>query len=256
MNNKQIITSLYTILFKEVERILRIWPQTIIPPVVTITLYFIIFGKVMGSNIGAMQGVNYIIYIIPGLVMNAVVVNSFTNTVSSFFHVRFHRSVEEMMVSPMPNWVIIAGYTGGGMIRGLLISFVVIAISSFFAELSIVSPWFTLAVILLSSMLFSMLGIINAIFANSFDDISWISTFVLTPLTYLGGVFYPIELLSEFWQKASLFNPILYIVSAFRFGMLGISSVDPYFALMSLGVLNIVAYIVVSKVLYLGTSIK
>jgi len=250
------LIALYTILRKEVIRILRIWPQTLIPPLITMTLYFVIFGKIVGKNIELMQGLSYLRYIIPGLVMNAVIVNSYNNTVSSFFQSRFHHSVDEMTVSPMPHWLIVTGYVGGGMVRGLLTGVLVIAAAYFFDKINPKHVFFTITVILLSSMLFSTLGFINALLARNFDDISWIPTFILTPLIYLGGVFYPIEILPLLWQKISLFNPILYIVNAFRYGILEVSSVNPFIALCSLFILNLIAFASACKMMNLGVGIR
>ena len=256
MNNKAMRIALYTILRKEMLRILRIWSQTLIPPVMSMALYFIIFGKIIGQNMELIQGVSYISYIIPGLIMNAVIVNSFTNTVHSFFQARFFHSIDEITVSPMPNWLVIIGYVGGGMMRGLLVGILVIIIAYFFDKTTPINLSFTVIVILLSSMLFSILGFINALFARNFDDISWIPTFVLTPLIYLGGVFYPVEILPVFWQKLSLFNPILYMVNAFRYGVLEVSSVNPYLALFSLFSLNVIAFAMAKKMMDLGVGIR
>jgi ABC-2 type transport system permease protein len=161
MNKKSMLIAFYTILRKEIVRIIRIWPQTLVPPVVVMALYFVIFGKVVGKNIELIQGFSYVKYIIPGLIMNAVIVNSFTNTVSSFFQARFHHSVDEMTVSPMPNWLVIAGYTSGGMARGLLVGMLVIITAYFFDNINPIHLCFTVTVIVLSSMLFSILGFIN-----------------------------------------------------------------------------------------------
>ena len=256
MNSKAMLIAFYAIINKEIIRILRIWPQTLIPPVISMTLYFVVFGKIIGKNIDLIHGVSYITYIIPGLVMNAVIINSFSNTVSSFFISRFNHSIEEMAVSPMPNWLIIMGYVVGGMIRGLLIGILVIFMAFFFDQTTPIHPIFTLVVVIFSSMLFSTLGFINALFADNFDDISWIPTFVLTPLVYLGGVFYPITILPEFWQEVSLFNPILYIVNAFRYGILEISSVNPYMALLALFVFTIIAFAVAKKLMDTGVGIR
>ena len=256
MNIQYMLTSLYTVMRKEIIRILRIWPQTLIPPVITISLYFVVFGKIIGRDLQLIEGINYIKYIIPGLVMNAVIINSFTNTVSSFFSARMYHSIEEMIVSPMPNWLIIIGYVAGGMARGLLIGGVVILVAYCFDDINPVHYFFTIMVILFSSMLFAILGLINGLLARNYDDISWIPTFVLTPLIYLGGVFYPISILPEFWQEISLFNPILYMVNAFRYGILEISSVDPYIALFSLLGLNVISFISVLKMMNLGIGIR
>jgi ABC-2 type transport system permease protein len=217
--------ALKTIVIKEVLRFSRIWVQTIVPPVITTSLYFIIFGHLIGSRIGEMEGYSYIEYIVPGLVMMAVITNSYSNVVSSFFGAKFGHYVEELLVSPTPNWLILLGYVLGGMARGLTVGIAVTAVSLVFSHLRIENLLVTISIALLTAALFALAGFINAVFANSFDDISIVPTFVLTPLTYLGGVFYSINLLPGFWQHASLANPILYMVNAFRDGMLGTSDI-------------------------------
>ena len=217
--------ALKTIVIKEVLRFSRIWVQTIVPPVITTSLYFVIFGHLIGSRIGRMDGYSYIEYIVPGLVMMAVITNSYSNVVSSFFGAKFGHYVEELLVSPTPNWLILLGYVLGGMARGLAVGIAVTAVSLIFSHLRIENLLVTVSIALLTAALFSLAGFINAVFANSFDDISIVPTFVLTPLTYLGGVFYSINLLPGFWQHASLANPILYMVNAFRDGMLGTSDI-------------------------------
>jgi ABC-2 type transport system permease protein len=217
--------ALKTIVIKEVLRFSRIWVQTIVPPVITTSLYFIIFGHLIGSRIGQMEGYSYIEYIVPGLVMMAVITNSYSNVVSSFFGAKFGHYVEELLVSPTPNWLILLGYVLGGMARGLTVGIAVTAVSLVFSHLRIENLLVTISIALLTAALFALAGFINAVFANSFDDISIVPTFVLTPLTYLGGVFYSINLLPGFWQHASLANPILYMVNAFRDGMLGTSDI-------------------------------
>lgn len=219
-------TAFTTILRKEYRRVTRIWVQTLIPPAITMALYFVIFGSLIGKRIGSMGGFDYMSFVVPGLIMMAVINNSYSNVVSSFYSAKFTRSIEEILVSPTPNYIILLGWLAGGMFRGLAVGVIVTILSLFFTELRIHNLFVTLAVILLTSMLFSLGGMINAIFANSFDDISIIPTFVLTPMTYLGGVFYSINLLPEFWQKVSLLNPILYMVNVFRYGILGISDVN------------------------------
>ena len=210
-----------TIVIKEVTRLLRIWPQTIVPPVITTTLYYIIFGKVIGARVGEMGGVPYMQFIVPGLVMMSVINNSYTNVVSSFFSSKFQRHVEELLISPMHNSVILLGYMAGGIVRAMLIGCIVLLVSMLFVQtLSIYSIPITLAVAVLTAALFSIGGFINALLARSFDDISVFPTFVLTPLTYLGGVFYSISLLPQPWETVSRFNPIVYMVSAFRYGIL------------------------------------
>ncbi len=215
-----------TIVRKEIVRVLRIWVQTIVPPAITMTLYFIIFGNLIGSRIGAMDGFDYMQYIAPGLIMMAIITNSYGNVVSSFFGAKFGRHVEEMLVSPLSNATIILGHVAGGVIRGLLVGSLVTVIALGFTSLQVEHPFVTFSMVLLSSTVFALAGFINAMFARKFDDISIIPTFVLTPLTYLGGVFYSISLLPEFWQKVSLANPILYMVNAFRYGILGASDIS------------------------------
>ena len=217
-----------TIVRKEVTRILRIWGQTIVPPAITMTLYFIIFGNLIGRRIGDMDGFSYMQYIVPGLVIMSVITNSYGNMVSSFFGAKFGKHIEELLISPLPNWVILAGYVSGAVLRGLMVGAVVLAVSLFFTPIQIQHPMVMVAVLLLTAVVFALAGMVNAIFAQKFDDIAIIPTFVLAPLTYLGGVFYTISLLPEFWQKVSVFNPILYMVNGFRFGMLGVSDVGMF----------------------------
>ncbi|WP_346839588.1 ABC transporter permease [Microbulbifer sp. SAOS-129_SWC] len=230
MNSNAIWTSFSTILRREVRRFTRIWPQTLVPPVITMSLYFVIFGALIGSRIGDMGGFSYMEFVVPGLIMMSVITNSYSNVVSSFYSAKFQRSVEELLVSPTPNWVIMAGYVLGGVSRGLIVGFVVTLIALFFTHLQVQHIGITIAIVFMTSVLFSLAGFINAIFANSFDDISIIPTFVLTPLTYLGGVFYSIQLLSPFWQGLSKLNPILYMVNAFRYGVLGVSDINVIWA--------------------------
>jgi ABC-2 type transport system permease protein len=215
-----------TIIIREFSRIIRIWGQTIVPPAITATLYFIIFGSLIGRQIGDMGGYSYIQYIAPGLIMMSVVTNSYGNVVSSFFGAKFGKHIEELLVSPLPNWLIVAGYVIGGVVRGLIVGGVVTIITLIFTRLHIHNALVVLSAVLLSSVVFSLAGMINAIFAKNFDQISFIPTFVLTPLTYLGGVFYTIKLLPEWAQHVSHANPILYMVNAFRFGFLGVSDVN------------------------------
>jgi ABC-2 type transport system permease protein len=215
-----------TILTKEILRFARIWIQTILPPVVTTALYFIIFGNLIGPRIGPMDGFDYMEFIIPGLIMMAVITNSYANVVSSFYGSKFQRHIEEMLISPVPNYIILTGFVGGGVARGLAVGVAVTIVSLVFHPLNIHSLWVMLSMILLTAILFSLAGLINGVYAKSFDDISIVPTFVLTPLTYLGGIFYSISLLPEFWQHASLANPILYMVNAFRYGFLGVSDIS------------------------------
>ncbi|AJE22151.1 ABC transporter permease [Azotobacter chroococcum] len=219
------LVALQTIVAREVNRFLRIWPQTLLPPAITMVLYFVIFGNLIGGRIGEMGGFPYMDYIVPGLIMMAVITNSYGNVVSSFFGSKFHRSVEELMVAPVSPHIILLGYTMGGVLRGLAVGTIVTLLSLFFADLQVHHLGLIVLVVLLTSTIFSLGGFINAVFARNFDDISIIPTFVLTPLTYLGGVFYSIDLLPPFWQAVSLGNPILHMVNAFRYGILGVSDI-------------------------------
>ena len=226
MNNREILIAYQTIATKEILRFSRIWVQTVLPPVITTALYFIIFGNLIGPRIGPMEGFDYMEFIIPGLIMMTVITNSYANVVSSFYGSKFQRHIEEMLISPTPNYIILLGFITGGVARGLTVGIAVTAVSLLFNPLHIHSLPVMVSMILLTSILFSLAGLINGVYANSFDDISIIPTFVLTPLTYLGGIFYSIKLLPEFWQSASLVNPILYMVNAFRYGFLGISDIS------------------------------
>lgn len=223
--NEQII-AFRTIVTKEVLRFSRIWVQTVIPPVITMSLYFVIFGQLIGSQIGDMDGFRYMDYIVPGLIMMAVITNSYANVVSSFYGSKFHHHIEEMLVSPLPNYLIVTGFMFGGIARGMAVGLAVTLVSFLFTSLQIHNLWVIVSTVILTSALFALAGLINGVFAKSFDDISIIPTFVLTPLTYLGGVFYSISMLPDFWQSASLANPILYMVNAFRYGFLGVSDID------------------------------
>ena len=221
------LVALNTIVRREIVRIVRIWTQTLIPPAITMTLYFVIFGKLIGSRIGTIQGgFSYMQYIVPGLVMMSVINNCYANISSSFFGAKFSRAVEEMLVSPMPNWVILLGYVTGAVARGLVVGAMVLGIALLFTSLHVAHPFITFLSVLLGATIFSLAGFVNAVYAKKFDDIALVPTFILTPLTYLGGVFYSVKMLSEPWQAISHANPILYMVNAFRFGVLGISDVD------------------------------
>jgi len=215
-----------TLIIKEILRFSRIWVQTLLPPAITMALYFIIFGKLIGEQIGEMEGFRYIDFIVPGLILMSVISNSYANTVSSFYFSRWNKHIDELLIAPVPNWLILAGFVGGGVARGVSVGIIVTIVASFFSDLAIHSYAVSLGVFLLTSILFSLAGFINGVFANSFDDISIIPTFVLTPLTYLGGVFYSISLLSDFWQTVSMANPVLYMVNAFRYGLLGVSDIN------------------------------
>ena len=226
MSSSTNLVALYTVARREIVRILRIWTQTLIPPVITMTLYFIIFGKLIGSRIGKIDGVPYMQYIVPGLVMMSIINNSYMNISSSFYGAKFQRSVEEMLVAPMSNWAILSGYVIGAVLRGLVVGLLVLLVALFFTSLQVAHPLVALAAVLLGAVIFALAGFINAVFASKFDDIALVPTFVITPLTYLGGVFYSINMLGEPWRAISHANPILYMVNAFRYGILGISDVS------------------------------
>ncbi len=229
-----------TLLFKEIKRFLRIWPQTILPPAVTTSLYFLIFGTLIGKRIGEVNGLNYMDFIVPGVVLMSVITSSYSNVVSSFFSTKFQRNIEELIVSPVPNWVIIAGYCGGGVVRSAIVGSVILLIANLFTQISIKDWGITASVFLLTAITFSLAGFINATFAKTFDDIAIIPNFVLTPLSYLGGVFYSIEMLPEIWQKVSLVNPIFYMINAFRYGVAGSSDINiPFTLAMLLGLVMV-----------------
>jgi ABC-2 type transport system permease protein len=224
------LTALYTVARREISRILRIWTQTLIPPAITMTLYFLIFGGLIGSRVGEMDGIRYMDFIVPGLVMMSVIQNSYGNISSSFFGAKFGRHVEELLVSPMPNWVILGGYVAGAVLRGLLVGIIVLLIAMLFTSVRIPHPLVTLSTVLLGSTIFSLAGFINAVYAKKFDDVAIVPTFVLTPLTYLGGVFYSVKLLPGWAQAMTHANPIFYMVNAFRYGLLGVSDVPLWVA--------------------------
>ncbi|GAB3237502.1 ABC transporter permease [Pseudaeromonas pectinilytica] len=229
-----------SILIKEISRFTRIWVQTLVPPAITMSLYFVIFGNLIGSRIGQMHGVSYMEFIVPGLIMMSVITNSYANVASSFYSAKFQRNIEEILVAPVPNYLIIWGFVAGGVARGICVGAIVTAVSLFFVPLQVHDPLAVVVTLVLTATLFSLGGLINAVFAKSFDDVSIIPTFVLTPLTYLGGVFYSIQLLPPFWQMLSHGNPIIYMVNAFRYGFLGLSDVP-----MSLALGIIIGFIVV-----------
>lgn len=248
MNAQQKWTAYTTILIREVLRFSRIWVQTIIPPVITTALYFVIFGNLIGSQIGDMEGFSYIEFIIPGLIMMSVITNSYANVVSSFYGSKFQGNIAEMLVSPVPNWIILAGFISGGVARGMAVGITVTLVSLLFSDLRVENLLVTLSIAFLTAILFSLAGLVNGVYANSFDDISIVPTFVLTPLTYLGGVFYSITLLSDFWQGVSYLNPVLYMVNGFRYGILGISDMSIW---VSYGVIAVFIAVLAAFSMYL-----
>ncbi|MEM8090043.1 ABC transporter permease [Morganella morganii] len=248
--------ALKTIWRKEITCFMRIWIQTLIPPVITMSLYFIIFGNLIGNRIGEMGGVGYMQFIVPGLIMMSVITNSYANVSSSFFGAKFQKSIEELLVAPVPTHVIIAGFVGGGVARGVLVGILVTLVSLFFVPLQIHSWFMIIATLLMTSILFSLAGLLNALFAKSFDDISIIPTFVLTPLTYLGGVFYSLTLLPAFWQAVSKLNPIVYMISGFRYGFLGISDVSLTTTLGVLSLFIAVFYLLTWRLIEKGRGLR
>ena len=256
MNLALNVVAIRTLVRKEVIRVLRIWVQTIVPPAITMTLYFIIFGSLVGRRIGEMDGVPYMTFIAPGLIMMSVITNSFANVVSSFFSSKLMLHLEEMLVAPLAHTTIVLGFVVGGVVRGLLVAALVVVVALFFTDLHVAHPFITLTTIVLTAVVFSIAGLFNAIFAKSFDDISIIPTFVLTPLTYLGGVFYSVELLDEPWRTISHFNPILYMVNAFRYGMLGVSDVDVGSAMALIAGLAAVLYALAWFLMHRGIGLR
>ena len=224
--NRLYFVAFKSILTKEINRFTRIWVQTLVPPAITMTLYFLIFGNLVGSRIGEMGGVSYMELIAPGLIMMSVITNSYSNVASSFYSAKFQRNIEEIMVAPVPHYVLIAGYVGGGVARGLCVGLIVTVVAMLFVNITLHHVGLVILTVFLTSVLFSLGGLINAVFAKSFDDISIIPTFILTPLTYLGGVFYSLSLLPEFWQGVSGLNPVVYMINVFRYGFLGFADIS------------------------------
>ncbi len=252
-----VLIPLRTIIVKEIVRFVRIWPQTLLPPAITTSLYFLIFGKLIGSRLGVIEGASYMDYIVPGIILMSVISHSYANVVSSFYSTKFQRNIEELLVAPVPNWVILAGYISGGVIRGLLVGIVVTLISLFFTEIAVQNIFITLSIALLTAiLLFALAGFINAILAESFDDISIIPNFVLTPLSYLGGVFYSVGMLPDIWQTISKANPILYMVNTFRFGLIGVTDVNIEFAYLITSGFIVIAVFFSLLMLHKGIGIK
>ncbi|MDA9636479.1 ABC transporter permease [SAR86 cluster bacterium] len=256
MNFIEQYRSLRTLVVKEIKRFFRIWQQTLIPSVVTTILYFVIFGSFIGTRIGQMGGFDYMQFMAPGLIMLAVITNAYSNVVSSFYGVKFQKSIEELLVSPMPTYLILLGFVAGGVVRGILVGILVMVTSLLFTDIQVQNIPLTLLVIFLTAVLFSLAGLLNAIFADSFDDINIVPTFVLTPLIYLGGVFYSITLLSETWQIISKLNPVLYMVNAFRYGMLGVSDINVNVALVMISFFIILFYTLSLYILKKGIGIR
>jgi ABC-2 type transport system permease protein len=253
MNNS---IALRTIITKEVFRFVRIWPQTLLPPAITTALYFLIFGKLIGNRIGGINGSTYMDYIVPGIILMSVISHSYANVVSSFYSTKFQRNIEELLVAPVPNWVILSGYVSGGIIRGLLVGLVVSIISHLFADIIVYNVLITLSIAVFTATIFSLAGFINAVLAESFDDISIIPNFVLTPLSYLGGVFYSVDMLPGIWQTISRYNPILYMINTFRYGFIGVTDVNIQSAYLITGGFIVSLTIICLFLLHKGIGIK
>jgi ABC-2 type transport system permease protein len=245
-----------TIVIREYGRIMRIWGQTLVPSAVTSTLYFVIFGSLLGQRVGAMGGFDYRAYLAPGLIMMSIITNSYGNVVSSFFGAKFGKHIEELLVSPLPNWIIVAGYVCGGLMRGLMVGLVVTGVALVFTHLHIHHFLVIIAAAVLTSAIFALGGFINAVFAKNFDQVNWIPAFVLTPLTYFGGVFVSVELLPDWAQKISMANPILHMVNAFRYGFLGTSDVSVTGAFGLMIVLTIALFVWALILLNRGTGTR
>ena len=245
-----------TIVTKEILRFARIWVQTIVPPVITTSLYLLIFGGLMGGRIGQMQGIDYLHFIVPGIILMTVIMQSYANTVSSFFMTKYNNSFEELLVSTTPNWVILMGFVSGGIARGFFVGLAVTFTISFFVDIQIYNLSIIAVTFLLTSVMFSLAGFINAVFARTFDDISIVPNFVLLPLTYLGGMFYSIDILPSFWRSVSAFNPIYYMMDAFRLGFLGIGSVELWKAFLVPIIMIVILALIANALLARGVSIK
>ncbi len=256
MERSPALVGYYTIIRKEFVNMTRIWTQTLLPPVITMSLYFAIFGTFIGSQVAPIQGHSYIQYIVPGLVMMAIITSAYMHTVFSFYFAKFMRTIEEILVSPMPTWAVIAGFVTGGVMRATIVGILVIAVSLFFTHIAVFNILIIFAAAFLTALLFAFAGLINGVFAKSFDAVQIVPTFVLTPLTYLGGVFYSIDQLPPFFRTLSLFNPILYMVNAFRYGFLGVSDVPMWLAFSVMGGLTLVAFALTLFLFIRGVGVK
>ncbi|KMT63898.1 ABC transporter permease [Catenovulum maritimum] len=248
--------ALKSILYKECNRYLRIWVQTLVPPAITMTLYFVVFGSLIGKRVGEVDGFAYVEFMMPGLIMLSVINNAYSNVSSSFFSAKFQRNVEELLVAPVPTFVIVAGYVLGGVSRAILVGSIVTLVALFFVDVSVFNWLVVISTLLLTATLFALGGLINAIYASTFDDISIIPTFILSPLTYLGGVFFSVSMLPEFWQGVSQLNPIIYMVNAFRYGFLGISDINLGLAYSVLIGLTLVLFTLAMRLINKGVGIR
>lgn len=256
MNPRRVLIALLTLLERELRRVLRIWVQTLLPPAITTALYFIIFGELLGAQLADIDGYRYMDYIAPGLVLMAVITNAYANVVASFYSAKFQRHIEEMLIAPVPDYVLLAGFVGGGLVRGLGVGLAVTAVTAFFTPVAPAHLGLTLLVAALTCVLFSLAGLINGVYAKSFDDIAIVPTFVLAPLTYLGGIFYSQEMLPPFWQQVSLFNPILHMIGLFRYGWMDLREVDPLFSLLLITALTAALFLFCMLLLRRGTGVR
>lgn len=256
MNSSQLWVAFYTIVRKEIVRYLRIWTQTILPPAITMGIYFVVFGRFLGDRIQNFGEHSYIEFILPGLIMMATITNSFSNVASSFFSAKFQRSVEEMLISPLPNWLIVSAYVVGGATRGILVGIVVLFVSLAFTHISVHSVLIVFTFLILTALTFATAGFANGMIARKFDDIAIVPTFVLTPLTYFGGVFYKLDLLPPLWQTVSKLNPILYMVNGLRFGFLGVSDVEVTHGLVMLVIFLVAIFVVNLRLMDKGVGLK
>ena len=256
MSARRILIALQTLLERELRRVLRIWVQTLLPPAITTALYFVIFGELIGAQLADIDGHRYMDYIAPGLVLMAVITNAYANVVSSFYSAKFQRHIEEMLIAPVPDYILLAGFIGGGLVRGLGVGLAVTAVTACFTTVAPAHLGLTLLVAALTCVLFSLAGLINGVYAKSFDDIAIVPTFVLTPLTYLGGIFYSLEMLPPFWQQVSLFNPILHMIGLFRYGWMGLREVEPGPSLLLLAALTAALVLFCLHLLRRGTGVR
>ncbi|MDB5264520.1 MAG: Transport permease protein [Parcubacteria group bacterium] len=256
MKNSPALIGFNTMARKELVRIFRIWSQTLLPPVVTTTLYFVIFGAFIGSQVAPIAGYSYMQFIMPGLIMMTIITSAYMNTVSTFYFTKWQNTIDELLVSPMPRWSIIAGYIFGGVARAMIVGVLVLIVSLFFTHLHVANPFIIFAAAFMTALLFSLAGLVNGIFAKTFDAISIVPTFVLTPLTYLGGVFYSVSMLPPIFQTISFFNPILYMVNAFRYGFLGISDVSVGLSFAIMGGISVVLLVLSLWLFKRGVGLK
>ncbi len=256
MNTKELFVAYLTIVRKELKRFLSVWGQSLLPSGVTTTLYFLVFGSFLGEKIGKINDIEYITFIAPGLIMMSIITNSYSNTSFSFYVGKLQKSIEELLVSPVPNWIKLLGYVTGGIARGMITGLIVFFVSLFFIDLSIFNIWIIFGFFLLSSSIFSLIGLINGVYAKSFDGINIVPAFVLTPLIYLGGVFYSVQSLPETWQKISEFNPLFYIINGFRYGFTGVSDIDIKYSFLILVILIIILSIIALTLIKKGIGVK